>query len=302
MAQSDLTYNYLQVTRHQQTWTDVRQYMTFHDHNLVNVPYHLHLNLADQFGQNTERFTTYFLKAQYYLNTRLLLAAEVPWIQKQRLTDGSEVFAQSGIGDIRVNGKYYLFNSDLFEQEATWAHKFLIGAGIQFPTGGYQDVSEETNNEIEPHFQAGSGAFSYQFVADYLLTSSKWNVHMGVQYHLRTANRYSFAYGDQWLGLAKVFYRHSFTDFAISPSIGACFVNSEQDSMNEAPSPEDAAAQVWWGEVGLSVGYRNIWLRAQYQHTLGQKLEGIQPSYKNQWEVGIEFRFKKRELVKNRIR
>lgn len=298
-AQNDLLINYLKINRQQQVSNGLSRYMTFHDHSLPNTPHHQHL-YYDPFANTTETKTTYTFEAQYYINTRLLVNAKIPWIQKTRTENQLLTDAKSGLGDITLSGKYHLFNSDLYQQVQSRQHRFLIGAGTTLPVGSYNDFSE--NGEIEPHLQPGSGAINVRFTADYLFSMPNWSFYTKAIYQLNTANKYNYKYGDQFLISTNVSYRQAIADLLLSPNLGLQYEQHQQDFMDNAPSSEDNAAKIVAAAIGLQITYKHLSTSFTYSKPIVQQLQGLQIKRKHQWAVALYWQFKKREIVKTRIR
>jgi len=96
----------------------------------------------------------------------------------------------SGIGDIRLTGKY--------APVVSTRHLFVLGGGVKFPTGEYKLLDAEgTINE--PTVQPGTGAydFLFSFFYDYQIRPHKLDAFFSGNYQLATENDLNYEFGDQ---------------------------------------------------------------------------------------------------------
>ena len=122
----------------------------------------------------------------------------LPFVSNERQIDNSlnEVVKKSGIGDIIIGGKHYLYNSALFRQESAFKQYLLFGVGLKLPSGSYKDFDDQTS-EIEPTFKPGSGTMDFLLTGDYQLQYQHFILQADAHYRINRKNEYTYRFGNQ---------------------------------------------------------------------------------------------------------
>ncbi len=130
-AQNDLEYNYIKISTQSVEREGNLHYMTFHDHSGINIPYHEHY-YYDPLTPTVETYNLTSLSAQWYLNSRTLAYAYIPYVSNKREIDNSlnEVTQKSGLGDVIIGGKHFLYNSALYQQNPSFKQYLVLGVGL----------------------------------------------------------------------------------------------------------------------------------------------------------------------------
>jgi len=294
-AQNPLESSYIEWSYQRHMLRGVTRYMTFHNHRVsANVPYHQHLNY-DPFLLSTEVFSYYQLEIQHYLNTRVLVQLQAPYVINKRLDKTVVSSIESGLGDLTFIGKYHLYNSKLYSNNTSSGQLLLLGAGLTLPTGTFDNFDE--NNEAEPHLKTGTASVNYLFSTDYLSTYGAWQTHLNMSYQLNTPNAYTFLYGNKTTIQLLISRHFDKKDCLFSPSFGLNFNYLQNDEMNEQTIVEDTKKQVLWAIISTQFRFKKIECYGNYQLKIFEKLEGIQPNNQYQLEIGVRYFLPKQKMI-----
>lgn len=139
----------------------------------------------------------------YGVTERFSLQVAIPLINNRThehfdgvsATDPGEFTRQdgaSGIGDIRVMGKY----APIIKTR----HLFVVGGGVKLPTGEYK-LSNAEGNINEPTIQPGTGAYDvlFSFFYDYQIRPHQLDAFFSGNHQLTTKNDLDYEFGDQTL-------------------------------------------------------------------------------------------------------
>ncbi|MGB1242714.1 MAG: transporter [Chitinophagales bacterium] len=309
-AQNDLEYNYLKVNTQSIKREGILRYMTFHDHNSTlapNAPYHEHY-YRDPLTPALETYKLTTLSAQWYLNSRTLAYFYVPYLSNERQVDNSlnDVVKKSGIGDIIIGGKHYLYNSALFRQQSAFKQYLLFGIGIKLPSGSYKDFDDQTS-EIEPLFQPGSGTMDFLLTGDYQLQYNHFILQTNVKYRINRENEYTYRFGNQInLGVEALYEWALNPQIGIVPNVALQYADSQSNELNGkilngnpvASRPLGTGEQLLWGSVGMAVKINCTQLQFDYFLPLSESFIGEQLSHNTRWEMGLRWDFGKGNLLK----
>lgn len=301
-AQNDLEYNFLKIKRQTIEREGTQNYMTFHDHNAPNLPYHDHY-YRDPLTSNVETYTVTSLEAQWYLNSRTLSYLYLPYIANRRNlnTPLNEVMKKNGLGDILVGGKYYLYNSALYRTRPNFKQYLLFGVGMKFPTGSYNDFDSKTN-EIEPTLQPGSGTTDFLLSADYQLQFKHFILQAAATYRINQENRYTYRYGNRLnIGVEALYEWSVDSNLEIVPNVSLQLTDAKSNELNGKlingfPAGSDrfgTGGKVMWGGIGMAFKAKNTQVQFDYYLPLSEELIGGQLSYNQQLEVALRWDFGK---------
>lgn len=289
---------YMELNYQQQQRKGIVRYMTFHDHD----PKHLQSNpnfvahrhqYYKPFTQSTERFHQLQFVGQYALNKRTIIRAVIPYWQKQRIEESdfeSQVTKKrAGIGDIWVQGKYQLFNSNLVQLNNNIQHIFWIGAGIKAPTGRGDHF--DALNELEPKLEVGTGSWDFLGSLDYWWNYQYLQIEANATYQYNGKSRYTYQFGNAIHGQLKASYYWQWNNWVIQPHLQASVYYKTADEMNgRVVTLEDTERTIGFGGIGSAMGYRNIKLHFQYQHPIRERLAELQMETQGQWQIGLQYR------------
>lgn len=177
---------------------------------------------------STETFKTAELIGRYYVNKRWLALGMLPFHQfNKSKSDGNNTTIQ-GIGDANLLLNYIVFNNS-DSQNTTFKQLLQFGGGVKLVTGNYSKLS---NNEVNPNFQLGTGAYS--FVTNALYTIKKNNIGFTAEasfiYNLTNKNSYMFGSKQNISG--RLFYWKRLRKFSLIPAAGMWFEHGENNIEN----------------------------------------------------------------------
>lgn len=312
-AQNDLEYNYLKINNQSIEREGILRYMTFHDHNTAlapNAPYHEHY-YRDPLTNSIETYNVTLLSAQWYLNSRTLAYLHLPYHSNERQIENSlnEVVKKSGIGDIILGGKYYLYNSALYRQESPLKQYFLFGVGIKLPSGSYADFDDQTS-EIEPIFQPGSGTMDFLLTGDYQLQFHHFILQAAAHYRINRKNKYTYRVGNQMrLGVEAMYEWALGSSIGLVPNVALQYTDTNSNELNDKILNGSPAASRWlgtggkllWGSVGMAVKVNRIQLQFDYFLPISENFIGEQLPHNSRWEMGLRWDFGKGNQLETKV-
>lgn len=308
-AQNDLEYNYLKINHQTIEREGALRYMTFHDHNSLlapTAPYHEHY-YRDPLTNNTEHYNITSLNAQWYLNSRTLAYLYLPYISNERHIENSlnDVMKKSGIGDVIIGGKYYIYNSALYQQSPAFKQYVLFGVGIKLPSGSYKNFDDQTR-EIEPTFQPGSGTMDFVLTGDYQLQYHHLILQIAANYRINNKNKYTYKFGNQITAGIEAMYEWSLSsNIGITPNIALQYTDANSNELNgkilngnpTASRSLGTGGQALWSSLGLAVKINRTQLQFDYFSPLSENFVGEQLGYNSRWEIGLRWDFGKGNLL-----
>lgn len=312
-AQNDLEYNYLKITTKSVEREGILRYMTFHDHNSIlapNAPYHEHY-YRDPLTNSVETYKLTTLSAQWYLNSRTLAYLHLPYISNERQIENSlnDVVKKSGIGDMIIGGKHYLYNSALFRQQSSLKQYLLFGVGLKLPSGSYKDFDDQTS-EIEPVFQPGSGTMDFLLTGDYQLQYNHLILQVAANYRINQKNNYTYRFGNQLGVEAEVMYEWALNStVGIVPNMAIQYTDTKSNELNGnilngnpvASRPLGTGGQLLWGSVGMALKVNLIQLQFDYFLPFSENFIGEQLEYNSRWEMGLRWDFGKGNRLETKV-
>ncbi|MGB1240906.1 MAG: transporter [Chitinophagales bacterium] len=312
-AQNDLEYNYVKTSTQSVEREGTLRYMTFHDHSVANLPYHEHY-YRDPLTYTIETYSLTSLSAQWYLNSRTLAYAYIPYVSNKREIDNSlnEVVKKSGLGDIIIGGKHFLYNSALYKQNPSFKQYLVLGVGLKLPSGSYSDF-DEAKREIEPTLQPGSGTMDFLITGDYQFHYNRFTLQAAANYSITQKNKYTYQYGNQINASIEALYELEFNpNIDIVPNMALQYTDAESNAINGAlidgSSTTSAfeflgtGGQMLWGSLGLAVKMNRTQVQFDYFLLMSEDLIGSQLPHKNRWEVGVRWDFGKGNVLSTKGR
>ncbi|MFK7907925.1 MAG: transporter [Chitinophagales bacterium] len=307
-AQNDLEYNYIKISTQSLEREGTMRYMTFHDHSTPNLPYHEHY-YYDPLTYTVETYSLTSLSAQWYLNSRTLAYAYIPYVSNKRQIDNSlnEVTQKSGLGDVIIGGKHYLYNSALYQQNPTFKQYLLLGVGLKLPSGSYNDF-DEAKREIEPTLQPGTGTMDFLITGDYQLHYRRFILQAAASYSINQKNKYTYQYGNQINASIEALYEIELNpNIDLTPNLALQYIDAESNVINGALIDGSSTTsgfeflgtggQMLWGSIGLAVKMDRTQVQFDYFLPLSENFIGTQLPHNNRWEVDVRWDFGKGNLL-----
>ncbi|MCZ6799867.1 MAG: transporter [Nitrospirae bacterium] len=105
----------------------------------------------------------------------------------------SKTFNQTGLGDIRLTGKYNILSS--------LVNMVVVGIGVELPTGKYKQKSDQGPSIQEPSLQIGRGAVGVMgsIFQTYEIIPQVLNQFAKVSYRHTFKNSFDYQFGDEYL-------------------------------------------------------------------------------------------------------
>jgi len=262
-------------------------FYTFHDHDpkfgLTNFHSHLYFN---PFGETNELVQTSSIKFQQYINKRIGGSIYLPLAIQQKTFD-EQSKSNVGIGDLVIAGMYHVYDSDLFEKYSKRRYQLLLQTKVSIPTGSFNIPDDE--NEIEPHFQTGTGAINTQVVLSNIFHLNKDQTQIQAQFVYRhfSLNKYQFQFG-RWFG-ASLNASHVFkiSNNGLEPNLGIQFIRKEKDRMQLGEIGEASAFDLLSAIAGLSYLHKSSTFKLRYALPLYQQTETF--GLRKDWHLNFAY-------------
>lgn len=193
-----------------------------------------------------EKFNSYDITANFFLNDRLQLNLSAFFADNYVLHNDSITANIGGLGDISFILKYQLFNTKKSNDtlKNKFLHRIIVGSGINLPTGSFNKKSvtgfetEIQDNrlvgipveELDPHIQAGAGSLSYLILLEYMAKFNKLGFNGNMSYRLNTTNKNGFRFANRFNTNGSLFFlTNILKKVRIMPNIGGSFEMSQRD-------------------------------------------------------------------------
>lgn len=254
----------------------------------------------------SETFISYDVFANFYLSKRFQLNVNTYFADNYTYKNDSTLENISGIGDITITTTYQLFNT---KQTADTSKKFIhrvnVGAGIAIPTGSYNKksiVGFQTKiqpnvilgspiEELDPHLQSGTGAFSSLFILEYLVKYKNIGLNSNISYKANTENKNNFRFANRFNANSNIFYLGKISKtLTLMPTIGTAMEFSNRDTF-ENYSYLGSGGEVWFANIGTTLFVKNWGLNFMYYTPVYQRLNDIQPENKNRVIAQLTYYF-----------
>lgn len=241
--------------------------------------------LARGIGKVPENLDTdiALLRVYYGLGKNFRACVVAPYLKKglTSLTKNGEVKnSVSGLGDIKLTGKYNFFTSDAGDQIA-------LHVGVKLPTGSTKE-EDGNGNKLPPRMQLGTGSTD-PFIG--VLYTKNWHpfwLHANIHYTFTTVNPDDYEYGDLLTGdLAFQYQAHRHLILNME-------INEESAGRDKSHGTE--VANTGGSKVFVSPGvqykpFSGTVFELSYQAPVWQELNGRQLSEGQRVLLGLKYNF-----------
>ncbi len=149
--------------------------------------------VSDPLGREVDRLVV-SLGGGFRLRRNLTLRLGIPWVYtklEQTIEGRRTSSTASGLGDIRLVGRYRFFKHDAFLRTTQLAAQ----TSLKFPTGA-TDAEDNAGERLSPPLQLGTGSFDASVGLNFTQVISRWSFHSNVAYRLHTEGAQDFRFGD----------------------------------------------------------------------------------------------------------
>lgn len=242
----------------------------------------------------SETYNSYDLVANFYLTNRLQLNGSINFSDNFIKQNDSILANVGGIGDLNLIAKYQLFNTSAIEDTTIknkFIHRITIGTGVTLPTGKYNKytvkgfVTEFKPNsiigsaemELDPHIQAGTGSFSYLFLAEYLIKYNTIGFNSNLSYRISTTNKNNFRLSNRFNANGSFFMLNKLSStIKLMPNFGLSYEVSDYDII-DGENFIDSGGEALFLNYGMNIYVNKIGIAFNYYHPAIEKLHGSQP-------------------------
>lgn len=229
-----------------------------------------------------ETYNTYELWGRYYISPRLQLSASMP-ISYNSI--GDETF--SGAGDLQIQGRYQIFNTEV-DGDTRFRNRLFLGGGFKFPTGSFN--IEDDSGDIVPHFQPGTGSFDFLLLGTYFAKSGGLGIVLDAVYKVNTENRNNYIFGNQFNLNGAFTYDIIAGSATVIPFAGVYYETAPEDKSNGTEDP-NSGGNALFGSFGIDLTAGMFALRINYQAPFTQSLNGEQPLNDYRLVAGASYSF-----------
>lgn len=227
------------------------------------------------------------LWTRIYLHPKLQLMAFLPYKVNQRV-DENETIALQGLGDIKLNLNYMLFNT-ASDTGTIWKNALLLGAIVKLPTGNFN--ARTTQHLLFPNnFQLGTGGTAVGINAMYTLRKENFGLNTVGQYVVNFANVNSYRVGNQTAITSEAFYWNINSKTRFLYHVGATFEHAAQEYSFEK-AVENTGGNTMLATGGVDFYTSNLMLSIVMQLPILQQTTAAQPtnSYRTLLNIGYFF-------------
>lgn len=176
-----------------------------------------HTTLGSQGTWNsTEFYQRAELRSRFYLGKKVQLFTFIPFTYNTQNENDLRTTIK-GFGDASVLINYNVFvTADSTSKD--WRHSIQLGGGVKLPTGRYNKLNSDA--ELNPNIQAGSG--SYDLLADliYTIRYKKWGMNINGTYNYNMTNPMGYRFGDKVSIATSFFYWGKANKIYFLPYVG----------------------------------------------------------------------------------
>jgi hypothetical protein len=232
--------------------------------------------------EDDESYSTYELWGRYYISPKFQLAGTMPFSYNKI---GDESF--SGAGDMQVQAKYQIFNTEV-DGSTKFRNRLFLGGGVKLPTGKFNQ--EDDSGEVVPHFQTGTGSFDFLLTGTYFAKSGGLGFVLDAVYKINTENKNKYLFGNQ-MNVNGVFSYDIVADnVTIIPYAGIYYEYAPEDKSDSVKDP-NSGGNALFGNFGVDVTAGMIAFKLNYQPPFSQSLNGNQPQNDYRLIAGIGYSF-----------
>ncbi|MFN4122120.1 MAG: transporter [Flavobacteriales bacterium] len=239
------------------------------------------LSLSGNNQITEDRFRTAELWARIFPGKRWQYMFFVPFsLHERKGTMYSENI--HGIGDISINAHYLLINTgDSIEKntKVTW----MMGGGIQLPTGKYQQRSRNMSMFPQP-FQIGRGAWAFSGQTILMLRRKKWGINTDITYRYMLQNELDYQFGPQTIAAFNAFHWSEIKQTSILSNIGIIHENYGYDK-EFGFRKTLTGGNVALISTGIDVYFKKFIIGSHYFLPIKQNIPEVIPENKGRWLI-----------------
>jgi len=253
---------------------------------------------------NNLRSDYLFFRVDYGLSKKFTLSvASGYFLDKSKIgKDNSDTISSNGVGGLIIFPRYSIYNKTAnFKRTAV-----VIGLGLKIPLGSHNDTTNLGSYGIDnyqmnpPMLQVTNGSqdlmFNSFFFREY--QRSKLRLFISSLYVKKGYNSLGIKYGDYtsvgFFASKTFFYRWGVTAQLKAEKIDQLKVANnieEWDLLEYSITPESTGSKKWFFIPQLSYSKNGLTIYATSEIPLYQYLNGTQVGSKNQFTVGVNYRF-----------
>jgi hypothetical protein len=231
-----------------------------------------HTNTGDPsaFSSIREYYNTVELYGRYILSPKVQISFSLPYG-----INSVEVGKFTGLGDLLVMTKYLVLGKISNQPGKIYNDRLFVGGGFKIPTGSYN--KPESDGEVEPHFQTGTGSFDFLLLTTYIARIKSFGFNSDIVYKINTQNPNKYHFANRFNFSTSVLYiLQTGISSAIIPNAGVYFEQANPDLIN-GTADDGSGGKVLFITGGVNVNLKHISLSLNYQKPVYENLIGYQP-------------------------
>lgn len=241
-----------------------------------------------------ETYHTYDLMATLFLNPKWQMNITGYFADNYVLQNDSVIANVAGLGDLTLLTNYSIFNSKKntdADDNKKLISRITVGMGAIIPTGHFNKHHVEMNrrelqtdvfvdvsqNVLDAHLQAGTGAFSGLFVAEYQAKYGQFGVNLASSYRANTQNKNGFRFANRFNANGNLFSQIRITKkLTLMPYIGGNYERANRDQQDGNDMTYSGGKVLFWNG-GINWFIRNLRVDLTYFSPVHERLFGDQP-------------------------
>jgi hypothetical protein len=224
--------------------------------------------------------------AKMAFGPRVEMFLNMPYQMTIISSEGSIDNLIQGIGDMAVIGRFALHDSI----HNTYSNRFVMGAGIEAPTGR-NNLKSSTGEIVQP-YQPGSGSWDFILTSNYAIRNANYGFVADVNYKLHTKNNLGSKRPDFIsINLETVKYI-SLKKYKLIPKIALGFDQSFSAKGKDSTLNFTQKRHFLTAGCGLDIVYKNYFLSTNYKIPIYQpSVTTQQLANANRFQISFGFIF-----------
>ena len=215
--------------------------------------------------RETEIFSKVELVGKININPKFRVLLTVPF--KLNDINGKNV---RDLGDVSIMGQYLIYSTAMsFKNETRYRQRFYLGGGINVPTGTFN--TELVPGIVDPHFQAGTGAFTFLVNGSYFSKFRELGFNLDAAYTAALANRNVYKFGNRLNLATNISYEAGIGEVGLLPHAGLYYESAEFDKQ-DGVDIDDSGGNVLFLTGGVDSYFNRFSFNINYDYPISQKL------------------------------
>jgi len=264
--------------------------MPFYHKNYVRLSWsHTPFTTLNPYGADTrDNFYTSEIAIRYHFTDRWKVNLAQAFSSNLRY-DGDVVQRLTGLGDLRANLFYTLFNKKRISEKNALSGE--IGFGVKAPTGKYDPNIHDQN--LPENFNPGTGNWSSSAQTNWVLQSEKYGIATSVSAQFNASSTDGYQYGSQVAGNFIAFAKFDMKKkWYFTPHAGVYHEYINQDRYSNELLVDGTGGKGSFLQAGFNVGKDKWMVSSTYFIPIVQSYSEEEVISKSRFSIDLNYFFK----------